>query len=503
MANEVKEFSLEEQSEVNSKFAKAMEYLHGLSEEAYNDVLKQIGQFAIVDYDAHEDWTPEDCIECLSLFMDYGIWIGHLFLNGPVWSIYVKSRVEEKYRDAIEYVLTVGVPDDFIMYLNAAARFGTPVLPDQEYDVIEQAYKAAFPGVLSIENFTFEDAVYGSVVNNAIKMSTTRGSKSASPRRAPEGVAASLNAEKSTSIKPVRSYLEAYEFIKNAPGVPTHWSLKVDGFNTKGLVKEGDLEVALSRGRATDSWDYTEAIRKVFVAKGVTLTGLDGKITGESMVDPNALDYLRAKYPGKDYKTPKSTAGAMLRAPQSFDDSDYKHLKFYPFEIEGTRKNIAFEKFKEAGFDVVPSKMFGAGEIPLDSLESFSKWLDDNIMDFMYEEGQKLGIGSDGVVLQLLTDVESDRADKYSDLNIALKFSHWTEQSYQSIVTNILLEQRRVTMSVVLEIEPVITRDLNRATRVSVGSSAILIKDGVKIGDTIEFTRKSEAINVYERKVSP
>ena len=86
-------------------------------------------------------------------------------------------------------------------------------------------------------------------------------------------------------------------------------------------------------------------------------------------------------------------------------------------------------------------------------------------------------------------------------MNVALKFSHWTESEYQSKVLDILFEQNRVEISVVLKIEPVTTRDFNVATRVGIGSPAILVHDGVKIGDTIAFTRKSEANNVYLRKV--
>ena len=72
--------------------------------------------------------------------------------------------------------------------------------------------------------------------------------------------------------------------------------------------------------------------------------------------------------------------------------------------------------------------------------------------------------------------------------------------TYQSIVTRIIFEQRRVEASIVLEVEPVVMRDHNTATRVGVGSPDILIRDDVRLGDTIEFERKSEAYNVYLRK---
>ena len=123
-----------------------------------------------------------------------------------------------------------------------------------------------------------------------------------------------------------------------------------------------------------------------------------------------------------------------------------------------------------------------------------------HVLDPLYEQGNKLGIGSDGVVMYLLADINTERKDKYSDSNIAIKYGHWAAATYVSRVTGIVFEQRRVEASIVLEIEPCLTRDMNTATRVGVGSPDILIRDGIRIGDEIVFERKSEAYNVYLRK---
>lgn len=445
--------------------------------------------------------TADACIECLTLFMDCGIWAGFLFQRGDVWSIYIKSISEERFDKALSLVMSVGGPGDLILYLRACYKFGYQVIPDQEYDVLEKMYIDTFPALSYLNDTTNDDEVYTPIVKDAIRMSGVRGAKDAAPRRAEGGAYASLNSEKSTSVRPVRSAEEAYEYLKGAASLApdTQWSLKVDGFNTKCLFKPdgGGLEVAVSRGRAADGWDYTEAIQRVIQVQNIDVSRLIGKITGEAMVDPAALDILRLKYPGKDYKTPKSTAGAMLRAPQFFDVEDYQYLRFYPFDMDGAPKDVAFDHFKDAGFVPPPEFRFSYSEIPLGSLEEFSDWVEATIMDPLWKLGQEHSIGSDGVVLQLLTDVESDRADKYSDLNIALKFSHWTEAEYTSTVEEILFEQRRVEMSVVLVIAPVVTRDMNVATRVSVGSPAILVSDDVRVGDEIVFVRKSEAINIY------
>ena len=445
--------------------------------------------------------TADDCIACLTLFMECNIWAGYLFQRGDVWSVYIKSISEDRYEKAISLVMSMGGPGDLILYLRACYKFGYQVIPDQEYDVLEKMYIETFPALSYLNDTTNDDEVYTPIVKDAIRLSGVRGAKDAAPRRAEGGAYASLNSEKSTSVRPVRSAEEAYGYLKSASDLApaTHWSLKVDGFNTKCLFKPdgGGLEVAVSRGRAADGWDYTEAIQRVIQVQNIDVSQLSGKITGEAMVDPSALETLRLKYAGKEYKTPKSTAGAMLRAPQYFDVEDYKYLHFYPFDMDGVHKDIAFDHFKAAGFAPPPEFRFSYSEVPLGSLDEFSVWLETTIMDPLWEYGQAQSIGSDGVVLQLLTDVENDRADKYSDLNIALKFSHWTEAEYTSTVEEILFEQRRVEMSVVLLIKPVVTRDMNVATRVSVGSPAILVNDGVHVGDEISFVRKSEAINIY------
>lgn len=443
--------------------------------------------------------TPDDCIQCLAYFTDCNVWPGHLFLRGDIWGIYLKSIADSRFHKSLDVVLAMGTPGDLILYLRACYKFGYQVIPDQEYDALEMLYLKAFPSLEYLNATTNDDSIYTPAVVEALRYTNLRSTTTASPKPLDGSAYASLNSEKSTSVRPVRSYEEAYQYLLDATDTPaTHWSLKVDGFNTKCMFAEGKgLEVAVSRGRAADGWDYTEAIQRVLHSQNINGLGIVGKVTGEAIVDKEALPLLREKYLNKEYKTPKSTAGAMLRAPQAFEESDYKYLHFYPFDIDGVRKDVAFVKLKECGFSTPPDLSFKYEEIPLASLSEFSEWLDKNVLDPLWAASEEHSIGSDGVVLQLLSDKENDRADKYSDLNIALKFSHWTEAQYISKVKAILFEQRRVEMSVVLEIEPVTTRDLNVATRVSVGSPAILVADDVRVGDTIAFARKSEAINIY------
>ena len=487
-------------SEEQNKALRYLVYLCPVEGHAFA-YLQQWGMPSWDDQTPLEINDAASCMDCLVTFMSAGVWPGYLFNNGEAWSHYILSIAADKYHAAIKLLMgELGSPEDLMLYFRACYRFGHSVIPDQEYDALERLYSQALPNLSFLTEQSPEDDVLNYKVEEAIRISGFQSARSEVKKAVIDGdLAASLNAEKSTSVKPVRSYEEAYEFMCAAPRCDIHISLKADGINTKGIL-ENALKVALSRGRASDSWDFTEALNRLFSQQGISLDGLDGKITGESIVDPGYLQVLRDKYPGKEYKSPKSSAAAMLRAPDKFGLEDYKHLKFYPFEFAELPKDEAFTLFEEHGFSMLPYRRFKAEEVKLGSLEEFTAWLDETL-DFLWDEGVKLGIGSDGVVLQLLGVEDSDRADKYSDLNIAMKFSHWTEADYTSKVVEIEFTQRRVEMSCVLVVEPVTTRDLNVATRVSIGSPAILVADGVKVGDTISFTRKSEAINIYVGKV--
>ena len=103
---------------------------------------------------------------------------------------------------------------------------------------------------------------------------------------------------------------------------------------------------------------------------------------------------------------------------------------------------------------------------------------------------------SDGVVCEKIQVSFGDRKDQYSDANVAIKYEQWKSPQYTGIVEKIIFEQKRVHASIVLQIKPVVTQDLNIARRVSVGSPAILFENKILPGSEITFKRKSQAINV-------
>lgn len=450
---------------------------------------------------------PAEVLDCLSTLMSEGISPAYVFQCPDVWSIYMKSISPEQYHKALELVLYHGGPADLMYYVRACYRMGFPAIENSEYDAIERLYLDTFPSLAFFSEQTDDDDVYPALVKEAIRMSGVRntgksGAKAISRLNLKDNANYDdLNTEKSTSIRPVVDVSEAYNFWCNAPVCRVHFSLKIDGVNTKiANSAENGMELALSRGRATDSIDYTEAIRTFMELKGIDAKSLPGRVTGESFVGIEDLKIVISHYPDKGYKTPKSTAMAMLRAPHNFVKEDLKYLTCCAFDYNGMKPNESFAILEAAGFSTPPALEFTGEEIPRQSLVEFDQWMNANVLDPLFEQGNKLGIGSDGVVMYLLADINTERKDKYSDSNIAIKYGHWAAATYVSRVTGIVFDQRRVEASIVLEIEPCLTRDMNTATRVGVGSPDILIRDGIRIGDEVVFERKSEAYNVYLRK---
>lgn len=517
-------------------------YIKTLSLDHHSNIPEDLAT-AFSTWEAKPIENAVDCLDCLNTLFSFELPTRFLVDNWKYWRIYIISIAEDKYHEALDKAMQEGNPTDLFRFLRACYRFGVSVIPDQEYDNLEALYLSIYPEAnfivkeseesfeyltdnlkeavrlagfeptVKLENPTVEvseptveyaePAVETGELAVEVQSPKLQGDE-LSPMNLSEKAYNILNSEKSTSIKPLRSYEEAWEFFKSSPRVKLHFSLKIDGINTKALLREdkSDVDAAVSRGRASDSFDYTEAIRRVFHVNNIDCSNLPQRITGESVVDTALLERFRQSSNEKEYKSPKSAASAMLRAPQKFKEEDYKYLHFYAFDCGELQKDEAFARLSEAGLKVPPSLIVEIEDDYLNDFSVFKSWLDD-ILDDLWASAMTSGIGkesTDGVVVQLLTDYESSSDDKYSSLNVALKFSHWTEQWYESEVIDILFEQKRVEMSVVLIVKPVTTRDMNIARRVSIGSPAILVDDDVKIGDVIKFSRKSEAINIYEGK---
>lgn len=491
---------------MNDLMVKTASYLATLDPEMFNRYCeyRKLNSSDIVPFVFEEPAAVYDCICC---FCDEGISVKCILTNTEVWYLYLRAITDEKCHNGLKMVIQLGGPGDLIEFFDTCYKFGIPGLKDADYDVLVEMYLQVFPFLSYLKDETYDDRKTSPLILEAVKLCMPKNRSKSTVKKinlVGEAKYDDLNTEKTKSIRPVYSLSDAFEFIKSSPVCDLHCSLKVDGVNTKVLfsVNGEGLELAVSRGRATDSIDYTEAIRRMLNKRDVDMSKLSGVVIGESFVSLENLSELQKRYPGKNYKSPKSTAMAMLRAPDNFTPDDYNLLSFNAFSYQEYRADEAYELLKESCLETPPSMMVKSDEVPRDSEEKFGKWLHDTVLSTLWAEGEKLGTGSDGVVIQLMADINTERKDKYTDSNIAIKFDYWSAVTYTSVVKEIVFEQRRVEASVVLVVEPVVMRDMNTATRVGVGSTDILIRDNVRVGDTIEFERKSEAYDVYLRKVS-
>lgn len=304
-----------------------------------------------------------------------------------------------------------------------------------------------------------------------------------------------LNEDKSLSCRAVVSYEEAWEFFKKYRELKKDLmiSLKMDGINTKSIYSDGKLKLSLSRGRSSESFDFTEQT-KLVLPSSIPLNKKDLKITGESFVTYEGVSKLRNDIDNTKYKTCKSSAISLLRVRHDLEY--YKFLKTVVFAAEGLATTLAktFDTLNESGFNVVPHKLIVWEKIPED-FKSFKVWAKSEIFDYMWQFGEKMP--SDGVVVEV-NDLTffGEQKDQYSDRQIALKFEQWSFNTYTGIVRNILWRQNRVHASIRVEIEPMETVDGCTAQFINVFNPAILISNHIRIGSLIHFERNSDAVNI-------
>lgn len=301
-----------------------------------------------------------------------------------------------------------------------------------------------------------------------------------------------LDEEKSLSIQPLTKYRDIFKFTMEK-GEDMIFMLKVDGINGKQLYVNGNLELAMSRGRNGQGFDLTRNVAKILPCK-INVKEEEVKVFCEFFAYESKLEFLRSKYGMDKYKTPKSSAISMLRVEH--DIEDYKNLNGLAFRIEGVEHLKTKEEMliylKDLGFNTVPYLVAKWESIPKE-FEAFVEWLE-KICSLFYKETEVLP--SDGLVLEVNRLDYSDKvSNQYSDRNIAIKLSYWSFGKYRAVVEDIIMEQQRVKASCRVRIKPLRTKDGCNARIVNVYNPRILIENNINIGSEIVFERNSGAIN--------
>ena len=398
--------------------------------------------------------------------------------------------------DVAQAALTLlqnGQMEESFALMRYAYRFGNPIVSDAMYDKTERVLKEKNPYSEYLRRTYDDDPIPYRLLEEFNILPATFDDFGQY-----EDLVASLNDDKSLSISSVISFEEAWPHfcMLRSNRLDFMASLKMDGVNTKMLYLNGDHLLSLSRGRGkANSLNYMEGSSKIMPKHMGDYNGIEKlKVTGESYVDKDQLQYLRDKYDPTRYKTSKSSAISMLRTKH--DISDYKYLHTAVFAAEGLASTLeeTFNRMSMQGFEVVPHKLHSWTEIPED-FDAFKHWLAVEIMAPIASAGK--GMPSDGCVIEVndLTWAGTQN-DQYSNRQLALKFGPWQFSVYKGTIVDIKLEQKRVNKSVRIQIEPMITDDDCKAEYINSFNPMILISNDLYVGKTVYFEKNAGAVNI-------
>lgn len=394
---------------------------------------------------------------------------------------------------AVKSLLDAHHFEDAFALIRYAYRIGDPVVTDKDYDAFESAFRENFPGSMYATQTYDDDPVpYNLLHSFGITPVTFNSSDDYND------MVTALNDDKSLSMSSVTKIEDAWPYFQMLRSNKLDFmaSLKTDGVNTKMLYYKGDLLISLSRGRgAANSLDYMTGSSKIMPRSISNYNDIEKlRITGESYVDKDKLQYLRDKYDVNRYKTSKSSAISMLRTEHAKEDYKYLHTAVFAAEgLEDTLQKM-FNHLAMEGFETVPHELHSWTEIP-DTFEEFKDWLLLHVMAPIAHAGKDMP--SDGCAIEVndLTWVGVQH-DQYSNRQLALKFGYWAFKVYKGIITDIKTEQKRVFKSVRIRIDPITTDDDCKAEYINSFNPRILIDNELYEGKEVYFEKNAGAVNI-------
>ncbi len=396
--------------------------------------------------------------------------------------------------EVFKQLVESGRADDAFILARYMYRVGEPVIDDVTYEDFAEKVRGKFPQLETFFGRTYdEDPVPETLLAEFGLQVVDAGSADST-----EDLQKLFGEDKSLSIRSVTQYREAWDFFHahRVAGNDIFVAIKVDGNNTREVYKGGEFRLSLSRGRNTDTcFDFTHSMKKVLPGRLVGVTE-EFVLYGEAYVEEAYLPKLRAKYhTGDKFKTARTTAMSMLRL-DTYDEEDYSHLKFKAFSAPGMRKTVSetYQLLESLGFETPPHKLIRWQELPED-FSSFSGWLDREVFAPLSEYQSE--IASDGIVAEVNQyDWLGEVNGNYSTRQLALKFGPWNFTYVKGIVSDIVVQQRRVLACVKIAIEPLTTQDGCEARVINVFNPDILINAGLRKGSTVYFERNSGAVNI-------
>lgn len=418
----------------------------------------------------------------------------HYIIELPQWSEYVDLMLDNEGKSILATLAPWRTIYLELLIMRVYYKYGRPIISDANYDALLTLYGYIDMPCKALALQSYEDDVLPDIVLNVLRKRDIFKQKA---KQGNSKFVEIVRQHKTPSIRPVESYREAFDFIHSSSS-DLLFSAKIDGQQVRVLYCNGELRAATSKARASDGFDYTEAISRR-LPSNINTNISQFIVEAEAFVYPNSLPILRTTRPDKEWKTPKSSTVSIIRKHEEYTDEEINtHLALIAHGGDNIGSNILdkYNALEQLHFAVPPHFTVKYEEIPKE-FDEFCAWLKINVFDKM--EKLSIELPTDGVVCEKITPpATNDRPDHYTDNNIALKFEQWQASVYTSKVKAILIEQQRVKASVRLEIEPVITKDFNEARFVNAGSLNILVKNNISVGSLIKFKRKSEAINTLE-----
>lgn len=327
------------------------------------------------------------------------------------------------------------------------------------------------------------------------------------------------------SLRKVHEVAELGGLLASAPGCRFTVEPKWDGLAVSiRYGKDGELDVAVTRGDGEYGDDITPAIREIFTAQGLPLT-LDGtgEVRGEIVLRRSkfaALNAERRAAGESPFANPRNAASGMVArvarvtdggkrgrtlssVPQAYLDAAAAHagrwLTFLAYDVSGAAEVLLTHALDgaERGFQhphgLTRFAVFVLGLAGNEaSIPAAVAWLDTH--------GDDLDVETDGVVVKLADPAVRERlgssptAPRWA---LAYKFPNRPKQTILRAVEWSETRTGRVVPTAVFDDIELAGANVRRAT---LNNIAFLEELDLRIGDTIEVTRANEVIpNVVRR----
>lgn len=331
-----------------------------------------------------------------------------------------------------------------------AYSIGEPIMEDVEYDILQKEVRGKDVAEKEDSWSTEECPIallktYG--LDSLIRAVITTG-------------------EKSKSIVSINSVREAELYYEERATREFLLSYKMDGFNTQPHYLEGVRAATLSRGRKTDSVDYSAV--DVVLPEKIDVKG-HVRIYGETSLTKTAFEKLKARFPSRNYTSRRNAViGAMVNAPEllsfhafNFDDGD----DFYDTQDK-------FLILQRWGFNVPPFRTCRGVDVVKTILEM------SNSRDY--------ALKSDGIVVTgLNTALVNDMR--------AVRIYSWARKTYVAKIVSYQESHGRHFIGMKLVIEPTQTAD-GIQRHIDIDNVARIQKYKLLPGQRVVFEKVSDAV---------